>query len=430
MVSKFKEIHMIALDVNKNAIQHPVITVEEMEALLETPCVDDVNAGRDFESLGRAEVDHVQKKNKILALLSDSTSAKIKEFLEVIELKSGLEIYKSGEIVDNIYFPLSCSAALMLMTTEGETVEVARISDNGFIGGPLMMGDANIGYSIRIQRGGQALRMPTKHFMRLAKDNIYVQEILIIYMRFIMIQMAQSIVCNSHHLISERLSKWILIHSDDMQVKNIAVTHENISQSLGVRRESITQEAGKLQAAGSIINGRGKILLKNQSGLLRSVCECYSKNVTESQKYLKLLNEISIQMLNDPRGQDFDVVRQFNSSNQAELESLKDTYFFAPVGFITLNSDGRIINSNLIGAIMLGISHSQIKNKLFLDFLDAQSQSVFTDFHNEVLGGQCRRSCVINFSNKSNDNSKFYKIEAAADGMCKENRMVLVNLDP
>lgn len=243
-----------------------------------------------------------------------------------------------------------------------------------------------------------------------------------------MTQMAQSIVCSRHHSVSERLSQWMLLNADGLEASEIAVTHETIAHMLGVRRESVTQAAGKLQAAGSIRNSRGKILIENRERLLQSVCECYARVKLDAAQYARRLAQLS-DSASRSRTQYVVAVQasQPERVQSADLQKYVDAYDFAPVGFATLDMRGHVMQTNLSGAIMLDIQRSQCQHTPFIDFLDEKSKMPFLTFHEEVLRGQCRRFCVVDLMPTVHRAAMTLRIDATSDESGEESRMVMID---
>ena len=287
------------------------------------------------------------------------------------------------------------------------------------VGVPLILGGLGMQHTLEVQCGGQALRMAVDVFLRMLNVQVRLHKLALLYAHWQMAQMAQNIVCSRHHAVAERLSHWLLCNAQAAKRAELHITHETISQRLGVRRETVTQAAGRLQSAGWIGNSRGKITLKNPDMLRRTACECQARSQAESQRYVQLLARLatsrcgddppSAQLQNEYR--DWPAVSvtaarpdmlpelppcDLSHSDVAQprsgddLQKYVDAYDFAPVGFVTLNAQGQILQTNLAGAIMLDIQRSQCQHQLFVNFLEGESQAPFARYHQEVLGGQCR----------------------------------------
>jgi CRP-like cAMP-binding protein len=72
-----------------------------------------------------------------------------------------------------------------------------------------------------------------------------------------------------------RLSRWLLQARDRLDSNTIKLTHEFLSQMLGVRRTTVTVVANVLQQAGLIRYHRGQIEIVDRQGLEARACECY-----------------------------------------------------------------------------------------------------------------------------------------------------------
>jgi CRP-like cAMP-binding protein len=176
----------------------------------------------------------------------------------------------------HVYFPLSCSVSWVSHTADGESAELALVGCDGLIGVPLFLGGLAMQHTVQVQCGGQALRMGADVFLRILDTQGRLQKLALLYVQWQMAQMAQSIVCSRYHAVSERLSHWLLSNAHAAKRLELHVTHETISHMLGVRREGVTEAAGKLQKAGLIQYARGSIKILDRQGLEHRTCECYA----------------------------------------------------------------------------------------------------------------------------------------------------------
>jgi CRP-like cAMP-binding protein len=410
-----------------NAIQPRLVSDHELQALFRD-LGEDVKKSSVHALSVRDGWPGDARRNLILAALSDHNYDAVKGSLEVVNLTAGQVIYQGGRALQHVYFPTTCTAALLSSTMDGETIEVALTDRNGFIGVPLVLGATSMENSVQVLCSGQAYRMSADRFMCLLRDVDQLQQLAMSYVQSLMMQMAQSIVCSRHHSVSERLSQWMLRNADGLESHELAVTHETIAHMLGVRRESVTQAAGKLQSAGWIRNSRGKIAIQNRSGLLQSVCECYARIQDESEQYEHRLARLSERSAYTPTQYVTHLDADLPHDGQQDLQKYVDVYDFAPVGFVTLNTQGLVTQTNLSAAIMLDIQRSQSQYKPFIGFLDEASRHLFMAFHNEVLSGQCRRFCVVSLPATAHRAAMRLRIDATADESGEENRMVLIDL--
>lgn len=397
------------------------------------------------------------RENLILAALSAAELAALAPLLERVTLVSGQVIAQPGRAMGHVYFPLSCSVSWVSHTADGESAELALVGCDGLIGVPLVLGGLAMQHTVQVQCGGQALRMGADVFLRILDTQAHLQKLALLYVQWQMAQMAQSIVCSRHHAVSERLSHWLLSNAQAAKRAELHVTHETISRMLGVRRESVTQAAGRFQVAGWIGNSRGKITLKDLDNLRHMACECQARSQAESQRYLRQLarlaghhhgsdHDSAAPQLGHVAGLDLPTAAAQPDPSSCvppcglsqeeaaqpqtgdDLQKYVDAYDFAPVGFVTLDAQGKILQTNLAGAILLDIQRSQCQHQLFADFLDGESQVPFARFHHEVLGGQCRRHCVVQLTPTAHRSGFRVRIDATADEWGVENRMVLIDV--
>ena len=441
-----------------------VLTASEFQALFHEGCVPD-DAGRQAFGLPQAKVTtqslvaSLVGGNLILAALTPTELASLMPHLERVTLISGQVIGQPGHALQHVYFPLSCSVSWVSHTADGESAELALVGRDGLIGVPLVLGGLAMQHTVQVQCGGQALRLGADVFLRLLGVHPRLHKLALLYVQWQMVQMAQSIVCSRHHAVSERLSHWLLSNAQGANTLELHVTHETISHMLGVRRESVTQAAGRFQAAGWIANSRGKITLKDPEGLRGMACECQSRSRAESINYLQQLAQLASAQNGHGQGnpawtswaalpdQAADALQAdqpevaaalppyglshgeaLQPQAQGDLQKYVDAYDFAPVGFVTLNAQGQILQTNLAGAILLDIQRSQCQHHVFVDFLDVDSQSPFAGFHHEVLGGQCRRHCVVQLTPTAHRSAVLVRIDATSDEWGVENRMVLIDV--
>ena len=112
------------------------------------------------------------------------------------------------------------------------------------------------------------------------------QHLALRYTQALITQMAQTAVCNRHHALDQQLCRWILLSLDRLSGADLLMTQELMANMLGVRREGVTEAAGKLQAAGLIRYTRGHIKVLDRAGLEKRVCECYAVVRKEIERLL------------------------------------------------------------------------------------------------------------------------------------------------
>jgi CRP-like cAMP-binding protein len=384
---------------------HPASLVSEprLEALFHQP-PDSGRQGR--QALGMKPstswtvVSRHAGENSMLAALPLAERASLAPLLERVTLASGQLMVQPGMALQHVYFPVNCSVSWVSHTADGESAELALVGREGLVGVPWVLSGTQMQHTLQVQCGGQALRMGAVEFLRQFSKQGRLHRLALLYVQWQIAQMAQSILCSRHHAVSERLSHWLLRNAQGADTQELRVTHDTIAHMLGVRRESVTQAVGRFQAAGWIATNRGKITLKDPEGLSAMACECHARGQVQSQHYLQQLARMSLQdgTTDSIAEQPTPVDASMNWTPYAlpaeevlpsgtDLQKYKDVYDFAPVGLVTLDARGRVLQTNLAGAILLDIQRSKCQHHLFSEGLDGPSQALFEKFHQEVLGG-------------------------------------------
>ncbi|MHB8406140.1 MAG: Crp/Fnr family transcriptional regulator [Gammaproteobacteria bacterium] len=227
------------------------------------------------------------KQNKLLAALPDADYQRIASQLELVSLQLGASIYESGDKIDYIHFPISCILSLLYVMKNGASAEIAVAGSEGLVGIALFMGGGSTPSRAVVQSAGHSYRMKGASLKQEFDTNHALQLCLLRYTQALITQMSQTAVCNRHHSVDQQLCRWLLLSLDRLSSNKLEMTQELIANMLGVRREGVTEAAGKLQAQGIIHYSRGHITVLNRPALESQVCECYQVVKTE---YDRLLN--------------------------------------------------------------------------------------------------------------------------------------------
>jgi len=213
--------------------------------------------------------------NHLLAALPDADLALLTPHLEHVPMPLGQMLFEPGSQMRHAYFPTTSIVSLHYVTESGASAETAGVGNEGVVGVSLFMGGDTTSSSAVVQTTGHAWRLD-RHIL---KDEFNrggaLQRLLLRYTQALMTQMAQTAVCNRHHSVEQQLCRWLLLTLDRLPDRELVMTQELVASMLGVRRESVTDAAGHLQAAGYIRYRRGHIGVLDRAGLERSVCECY-----------------------------------------------------------------------------------------------------------------------------------------------------------
>jgi CRP-like cAMP-binding protein len=225
-------------------------------------------------------------KNHLLDALPAADYTRLKSHLEVIPMALGQVLYEPGARLRYVYFPTTSIVSLLYVMEDGASAEIAVVGNEGMLGISLFMGGETTPSHAVVQSAGYGLRLKAQ----LLKDEFArfgpMMHLLLRYTQALITQMAQTAVCNRHHSVDQQLCRWLLLSLDRLASNELSMTQELIANMLGVRREGVTEAAGKLQDAGLIRYQRGRITVLDRPGLEAQSCECYRVVKTEFDRLL------------------------------------------------------------------------------------------------------------------------------------------------
>ncbi|MFZ6773864.1 Crp/Fnr family transcriptional regulator [Undibacterium sp. SXout7W] len=213
--------------------------------------------------------------NYLLDALATPELNRLLPDLELITVSAGDIIYEAGVLQKFVYFPTTSVITLLYMMEDGTSAEIAAIGNEGIVGISLFMGGATTPNFAIVQRGGYAYRLKGR-LLKMEFDRAGpVLRLLLRYTQALITQMTQIAICNRHHSVEQQLCRWLLQNFDRESSNSLVMTQQLIANTLGIRRERITEAASALQKAGLISYSRGSIEITDRSGLEKKVCECY-----------------------------------------------------------------------------------------------------------------------------------------------------------
>ena len=215
------------------------------------------------------------KANRLLAALSDDSLRTLQPFLEAVPLPLGMVVYESGGTQGHVYFPTSSIVSLLYVLADGASAEIAVTGNEGLVGIALFMGGETTPSRAVVQSAGHGYRLRAAVLKKAFEAGGELQHLLLRYTQALITQMTQTAVCNRHHAVDQQLCRWLLLSLDRLPGNELVMTQELIANMLGVRREGVTEAAGKLQAEGLIRYSRGRITVPDRRQLEARVCECY-----------------------------------------------------------------------------------------------------------------------------------------------------------
>jgi len=213
--------------------------------------------------------------NQLLAALPAADFARIVDHLEPVALRLGSMLYEPGWQLHHVYFPTTTIVSLHYVTESGAMAESASVGNEGVVGISLFMGGNTTSSSAVVMAQGHAFRL-AGHLLNVEFQRAdFFQRLLLRYTQALITQVAQTSLCNRHHNVEQQLCRWLLMTLDRHPLQELVMTQELVSNMLGVRRESVTEAAGRLQQVGYIRYRRGHIAVLDRHGLESRVCECY-----------------------------------------------------------------------------------------------------------------------------------------------------------
>ena len=218
---------------------------------------------------------HNPSQNHLLAALPKAEFNRLAPHLELVELKLGQILYEPGGQLQHAYFPTSSIVSLHYVIESGDSAEIAGVGNEGVVGISLFMGGDTTPSSAVVQTAGFAYRLE-RNRLKLEFDRAGpMLRLLLRYTQALITQMTQTAVCNRHHSVEQQLCRWLLVTLDRVPSGQLTMTQELVASMLGVRREGITEAAGRLRQDGVIDYRRGHISVLKREGLEVRACECY-----------------------------------------------------------------------------------------------------------------------------------------------------------
>src|SRR5436305_12033890 len=191
-------------------------------------------------------------------------------------MTQGEVLYESGGRLEHVYFPTTSIVSLLYVMEDGASAEIAVVGNEGILGISLFMGGDTTPSRAVVQSAGHGFRLRARLLQNEFGRFGPTMHLLLRYTQALITQMSQTAVCNRHHSVDQQLCRWLLLSLDRLSSNQLSMTQELIANMLGVRREGVTEAAGKLQRSGLIDYRRGRITVLDRPGLEQRSCECYA----------------------------------------------------------------------------------------------------------------------------------------------------------
>jgi CRP-like cAMP-binding protein len=226
------------------------------------------------------------QQNHLLAALAEDIQESLFPHLKLVSLSLGEVLYESGDVMQNVYFPTDTIVSLLYVMQDGASAEISVVGNEGMVGIALLMGGESTSSRAIVQSAGYAYQMKRKQIKEEFNRHGQLMSLMLRYTQSLITQMAQTAVCNRHHSIDKQLCRWLLLSLDRLTTNQLCMTQELIANMLGVRREGVTEAAGKLQRLGVIEYSRGHITIIDRPRLEALCCECYAVVKKETDRLL------------------------------------------------------------------------------------------------------------------------------------------------
>jgi CRP-like cAMP-binding protein len=231
------------------------------------------------------------RENSLLAALPDAEWARWAPQLELVDMPLGAVLYEPGSRLAHVYFPTTSIVSLLYVMEDGASAEIAVVGNEGIVGISLFMGGESTPSRALVQSAGRGYRLKADLMLQEFNRAGPVLHLLLRYTQALITQMAQTAVCNRHHSLDQQLCRWLLLSLDRLHTQELIMTQELIANMLGVRREGVTEAAGRLQRDGLIQYRRGHITVIDRVKLEQRTCECYAVVKKEYDRLLPPLME-------------------------------------------------------------------------------------------------------------------------------------------
>lgn len=224
--------------------------------------------------------------NYFLNALPEEVQQRLFPHLELVPMPLGTVLYEAGEVMRYVYFPTNCIVSLLYVMENGSQAEISVVGNDGFVGMSLLMGGESTTSRGIVQSAGFVYRLLGLRMKAEFNRHGELMHLTLRYAQALITQMAQTAVCNRHHSIEQQLCRWLLLSLDRLKDNHLVMTQELIANMLGVRREGVTEAAGRLHAKGVIDYSRGHIVVTDRPKLEELCCECYGVVKAETDRLL------------------------------------------------------------------------------------------------------------------------------------------------
>jgi CRP-like cAMP-binding protein len=230
--------------------------------------------------------------NRLLGALRRRELDLLAPHMRKVELPRDTMLFDCGEDVTTTHLPCHATMiSLLVVSREGQEVEVANVGREGAIGGIVSAGFKPAYGRAVVRVPGLAFCIPTARLEDAKGQSPALADLFARYADVLLAQMMQSTACNALHGVEQRYCRWLLSAHDRAGEAPIRLTQETLAQMMGVQRTTVTAVARALQDDGLIATGRGRIEVLDRPALERRACECHD---AVERHFQRLLPEVDV----------------------------------------------------------------------------------------------------------------------------------------
>jgi CRP-like cAMP-binding protein len=218
----------------------------------------------------------VGRQNGLLAALPAEDFRRLAPFLQCVDLEAGQVLSEQSSRQEYVHFPVTAVLSMQYTLDDGFSSEIATIGREGLVGASLFMDDAAAASQAIVQSGGLSCRGAAVSVLAEFRRGAAFHQLVLRHMQGLFMQLAQTSICNRRHSVEQRLCRWLLQVMERGNAQDLAATHDQLAGVLGVRRESVTAAAGRLQQQGAIQYRRGRISILEARALEQRACGCHA----------------------------------------------------------------------------------------------------------------------------------------------------------
>ena len=233
------------------------------------------------------------RKNRLLSRFPPPIRNELASQLKQVQLPAGNVLHRSGDPVEEVFFPIDCIISVTATMENGDVTQVGLVGNREMVGLNAFMGGRELNRTAyTVQLAGRAIRVPADRLLALFDSNKVLRDVLLKYTQSYIAQLSQNVACSSRHTLRDRLARWLLEIRDRNGGDEVHLTHEGIASLLSVRRAGVSQELSVLEKRRIVQCNRASIFILDPGKLAEAACECYA---VLQREYNRLLGKRGIE---------------------------------------------------------------------------------------------------------------------------------------